>query len=577
MIAVARVSAFSPEPSKTCAADDPLAGLGRLDQVCHVLGREDGASRKLDHVAFGHGCSAPPPCRPAPLQLASPRNSSCIRWAVERADVEAELRVVAGLPAREAHVVGEARALVGLGDEAQALQAQPTVAGRAPLQDEAAAHHRQPGAGLRLGEAQAVGGPVRQEIDGRRVRRRRAGAERKPGRQGGPGDKAQAERVGSHGRFTPMHRLGVRAGLIDRSARLQLREAGAWRGRNCSSHASCRTRSRRGFGATTILLNEDDRAHGPDDLVRLAQGADGVLTCSTERWDAAALERLPERVRVIASYSVGYEHLDLAACRRRGIVATNTPDVLTEATADIALLVPWARRAGLGRRSMLRSRRWERWRSTEQLGARAHRAGAGDRRHGAYRAGDGTAGSRLRMAIHYHNRRRSPEDKAQGAVYHETLESLLPRCHFLSLHCPGGAETHHLVNDRTIGLLPHGAVVVNTARGTLVDDEALIAALRSGRLFAAGLDVYANEPNIHPGYHDPPNCFLLPHLGSATVETRDAWASGRWTTLDAFFAGRQAPDALTWRGGQGRAQPTWVRIIEPLEAGLEPAAFGLQA
>jgi lactate dehydrogenase-like 2-hydroxyacid dehydrogenase len=294
------------------------------------------------------------------------------------------------------------------------------------------------------------------------------------------------------------------------------------------------------------LLNENDRSHGPDDLVRLAQGVDGVLTCSTERWDAAVVERLPERVGVIASYSVGYEHLDLAACRRRGIVATNTPDVLTEATADIALLclLGAARRAWEGE-SMLRSHRWERWRSTELLGLELTGRVLGI--VGMGRIGQATA-RRARgfgMAIHYHNRHPLPEDKAQGAVYHGTLESLLPRCHFLSLHCPGGAETHHLVNTRTIGLLPHGAVVVNTARGTLVDDEALIAALRSGRLFAAGLDVYANEPNIHPGYHDLPNCFLLPHLGSATVETRDAMGFRALDNLDAFFAGRQAPDALT--------------------------------
>jgi lactate dehydrogenase-like 2-hydroxyacid dehydrogenase len=294
------------------------------------------------------------------------------------------------------------------------------------------------------------------------------------------------------------------------------------------------------------LLNEDDRAYGPDDLVGLARDVDGVLTCSTERWTAPVVERLPARVRIIASYSVGHEHLDLAACRARGIVATNTPDVLTEATADIALLclLGAARRAWEGE-SMLRQRRWERWRSTELLGLELGGRVLGI--VGMGRIGQATA-RRARgfgMAIHYHNRRPLPEEKAHGAVYHGTLASMLPRCHFLSLHCPGGAETHHLINARTIGLLPHGAVVVNTARGTLVDDEALITALTSGRLFAAGLDVYANEPGIHPGYHDLPNCFLLPHLGSATVETRDAMAFRALDNLDAFFAGRAAPDALT--------------------------------
>jgi lactate dehydrogenase-like 2-hydroxyacid dehydrogenase len=294
------------------------------------------------------------------------------------------------------------------------------------------------------------------------------------------------------------------------------------------------------------LLNPDDSAYGPDDLVRLAQGMDGVLTAGTERWTAAVVERLPPTVKIIASFSVGYEHIDVEACRRRGIVATNTPDVLTEATADVTLLcLLGAARRCFEAEMLLRERRWERWKSTELLGLELTGRVLGI--VGMGRIGQATA-RRARgfgMAIHYHNRHPLPEDKAQGAVYHGTLESLLPRCHFLSLHCPGGAETHHLVNTRTIGLLPHGAVVVNTARGTLVDDEALIAALRSGRLFAAGLDVYANEPNIHPGYHDLPNCFLLPHLGSATVETRDAMGFRALDNLDAFFAGRQAPDALT--------------------------------
>lgn len=293
-------------------------------------------------------------------------------------------------------------------------------------------------------------------------------------------------------------------------------------------------------------FNLDDRAYGPEDLVRLAGDADGVLTCGTERWTAAVIGQLPARVRIIASFSVGYEHVDIEACRRRGIVATNTPDVLTEATADVAILcLLGAARRAWESETMLRQRRWTRWKSTELLGLDL--AGRNLGIVGMGRIGQATA-RRARgfgMVIHYHNRRPLPADEAQDAIYHATLDGLLPHCQFLSLNAPGGAETHHLLNPRTIELLPPGAVVVNTARGTLIDDDALIAALRSGRLFAAGLDVFAGEPAIHPDYYDLPNCFLLPHIGSATVETRDAMGFRALDNLDAFFATGHAPDTVT--------------------------------
>jgi lactate dehydrogenase-like 2-hydroxyacid dehydrogenase len=293
-------------------------------------------------------------------------------------------------------------------------------------------------------------------------------------------------------------------------------------------------------------LNEDDRALEPEDLIRLTQDVEGVLTCGTERWTADVVASLPERVRIIASFGVGYEHVDVAACKARGIVASNTPDVLTEATADVALLcLLGAARRAWESQTMLRQRRWSRWRSTELLGLEL--AGRVLGLVGMGRIGQATArrAQGFGMRIHYHNRNRLPHDQERGAVYHDSLDALLPSCNFLSLHAPGGVGTHHLIDARAIDLLPPGAVIVNTARGTLVDDEALIAALRSGRLFAAGLDVFAGEPQIHEGYYDLPNCFLLPHIGSATVETRNAMGFRALDNLDAFFAGRPAPDALT--------------------------------
>jgi glyoxylate reductase len=148
------------------------------------------------------------------------------------------------------------------------------------------------------------------------------------------------------------------------------------------------------------------------------------------------------------------------------------------------------------------------------------------------------------MEVHYSKRSRLPKDQEEGAIYHPTAEDMLPVCDFLSINCPATKETHHWLNAERIGLLPKGAIVVNSARGTIVDDEALIAALNSGHLAAAGLDVFENEPKIHPGYRPLANTFLLPHLGSATVDTRNGMGFRAIDNLDAYFAGKAPPDRV---------------------------------
>ena len=148
------------------------------------------------------------------------------------------------------------------------------------------------------------------------------------------------------------------------------------------------------------------------------------------------------------------------------------------------------------------------------------------------------------MEIHYYNRHRLPPELEMGAIFHEDLRQMLPQCDFVSIHCPATAETHHLLNAERIALLPDGAVVVNTARGAVVDDDALIAALSSGKLFAAGLDVFNGEPNIDPRYRELDNTFLLPHVGSATRETRDAMGFRALDNLDAIMAAREPRDRL---------------------------------
>jgi lactate dehydrogenase-like 2-hydroxyacid dehydrogenase len=292
-------------------------------------------------------------------------------------------------------------------------------------------------------------------------------------------------------------------------------------------------------------LNLEDRLYTGDDLLRLAEGADALLPCPTDKLTAAVIARLPDSIRIIATFSVGYEHIDTAAAKARGILVTNTPDVLTDATADIAMLLILgaARRAYEGER-MVREATWSSWAPTGMLGV--HVTGKRLGIFGMGRIGRAVA-KRARgfdMEIHYSNRRRLGPDEERGAVFHETAEDMLPRCDFLSINCPASAETHHWLNAARIRLLPKGAIVVNTARGTIVDDEALIAALKSGHLGAAGLDVFENEPNINPNYRPLTNAFLLPHLGSATVDTRNGMGFRALDNLDAFFAGKAPPDRV---------------------------------
>jgi lactate dehydrogenase-like 2-hydroxyacid dehydrogenase len=293
------------------------------------------------------------------------------------------------------------------------------------------------------------------------------------------------------------------------------------------------------------LLNPDDRRYDADALIARCADAEAVLTCSTEAWPATQIERLPAAVRAIATFSVGADHIDLVAARARGITVTNTPDVLTEATADIAMLclLGAARRAFEGE-ALVRVGPWTGWAPTQLMGLDLSGAVLGI--VGMGRIGQAVA-RRARgfgLQIHYHNRQRLAPQLEHGAVYHDRLGALLPECRFLSLHCPGSAATRHMIDARALALLPRGAVLVNTARGTLLDDEAVLAALRDGGLFAAGLDVYADEPDLHPGYRSQRNCFLLPHLGSATIETRNAMGFRCLDNLAAIFAGHPAPDAL---------------------------------
>jgi lactate dehydrogenase-like 2-hydroxyacid dehydrogenase len=274
------------------------------------------------------------------------------------------------------------------------------------------------------------------------------------------------------------------------------------------------------------------------DLLPRSEGADAVLCCPGDVLDAKTIVALPESVKVIGTFSVGYDHIDVAAAKARGIKVCNTPDVLSVATAECAilLLMAAARRAGEGER-LIRSGKWEGWAPTQLLGTQVS-----GRRLGIF--GMGRIGREiarmargLGMEIHYRDMTRLPPDLEQGAIFHDDEDSFLPICQFLSLNAPGGEGTRHWLNADRINKLPPGAVVVNAARGTLVDDAALIAALQSGQIAAAGLDVYNGEPRLDPEYLTLENIVLLPHLGSATTETRDAMGRIVLAGIGAILAG----------------------------------------
>ncbi|MGD9884935.1 MAG: 2-hydroxyacid dehydrogenase [Reyranella sp.] len=293
------------------------------------------------------------------------------------------------------------------------------------------------------------------------------------------------------------------------------------------------------------VLNPEDRLYDGPALIAATAGCDAIMCAAGDPLTADTIAGLPGSVRMIATFSVGYEHVDVAAAARRGIAVSNTPDVLTDATADITLLclLGAARRAHEGAH-MLRTRTWTGWTPTQLMGV--HVTGKRLGILGMGRIGQAVAdrARAFRMQIHYSNRNRLPPDLEKDAIFHADPEAMLPHSDFLSINAPMSAATRKWVNAERIAKLPPGAIVVNTARGGVVDDEALIAALRSGRLAAAGLDVFEGEPRIHPDYHDIPNAFLIPHMGSATVETRNAMGFKALDNLEAFLLRNQTPPDL---------------------------------
>jgi lactate dehydrogenase-like 2-hydroxyacid dehydrogenase len=297
-----------------------------------------------------------------------------------------------------------------------------------------------------------------------------------------------------------------------------------------------------------VTVNPDDRPLSHEGLAMALRSYDALSPTITDKLDAALLRTPSLKTRIIANFGAGYEHIDLAAAKSANLVVTNTPDALTDATAELTLLLILmaSRRAGEGER-LLRAGRWTGWAPTQLLGTDVKGKTLGLIGFGRIAkevARRARAALGMRIAYHSRTRANAEDERAFDAEHHAALESLLAASDVVSLHCPGGQATKHLINEQTIARMKPAAILINTARGSVVDEEALASALSQRRIAAAGLDVYEREPAVSASLQELENVVLLPHLGSATLEARTAMGMQMADNLDSFFAGREPPNRV---------------------------------
>ena len=297
------------------------------------------------------------------------------------------------------------------------------------------------------------------------------------------------------------------------------------------------------FDARTNSADDPWFRDGAAIAARAAQAQAAAILCAAgDPMDAATIAALPASVRIIATFSVGTDHIDLAAAKARGITVTNTPEVLSFATAECALtlMLMAARRAGEGER-IVRARAWGGWAPTQLMGVTLQGKRLGILGMGRIGRELAAMARGLSMEIHYRNTRRLPSALEAGAVFHDSDAGFLGAIDVLSMHIPGGEATRKWLNAERLAMMRPGSLVVNTGRGGTVDDAALADALRAGHIRAAGLDVYDGEPRVFEGYLGLENIVLLPHLGSATIETRDAMGHRALDNLEAVLIAGGAP------------------------------------
>ena len=283
------------------------------------------------------------------------------------------------------------------------------------------------------------------------------------------------------------------------------------------------------------IFNPNDELYSQSKVIQMSQGCDGILSSLTEKLDEETINKLPDSIKIISNFAVGFGNINLEAAKKRGIVVTNTPEVLSDATAEIGvlLILGACRRAAEGIQSAQEGG-WK-WSADYLIGKQLTGTRLGILGMGRIGQKIANIARSLGMMIHYHNRSKLSDEKEQGATYHKDIKSLFSVSDVLSICCPATKETENMINKETVEYFPKGAVITNVARGDIVDDEALIDALNRRKIYAVGLDVYKNEPNLNPGYSKIKSAFILPHLGSATKDTRIAMANLAIDNIDEFF------------------------------------------
>ena len=283
------------------------------------------------------------------------------------------------------------------------------------------------------------------------------------------------------------------------------------------------------------IFNPNDELYSQSKVIQMSQGCDGILSSLTDKMDKETIDKLPDTVKIISNFAVGFGNIDLEAAKKRGIIVTNTPEVLSDATAEIGvlLILGACRRAAEGIQSAQEGG-WK-WSADYLIGKQLTGTRLGILGMGRIGQKIANIARSLGMIIHYHNRSKLSDEKELGATYHKDIKSLFSVSDVLSICCPATKETENMINKETVEFFPKGAVITNVARGDIVDDEALIDALNRRKIYAVGLDVYKNEPNLNPGYSKIKSAFILPHLGSATKDTRIAMANLAIDNIDEFF------------------------------------------
>ena len=284
-----------------------------------------------------------------------------------------------------------------------------------------------------------------------------------------------------------------------------------------------------------VKLNLNNEVYSQNKLIELSKDCEGILSSIVDKIDESTINKLSNSVKIISNFAVGFGNIDIKAARKKNIIVTNTPDVLTDATAEIAMLLILgaARRASEGIK-WARNKNWK-WSADFLIGKQLEGSRLGILGMGRIGRAVALRAKAFGMQIHYHNRSRLKTDLEAGANYHDSIQSLFSVSDILSINCPATPETTNIINKKTLEFFPEGAIITNSARGDMIDDEAMVKALISGKIFALGLDVYKGEPNIHPGYLNQPNVFILPHLGSATKKTRIAMADLAIDNIEEYF------------------------------------------